>query len=82
MGIVYRSQDASVQSTGFAHAVAADAVTMWRRRRPLSLTTIGVGAVNRLASVHSFHLRIGSACCPLPWTANLMLSAKFRPFSG
>jgi hypothetical protein len=60
MGIVYRSQDASVQSTGFAHAVAADAVTMWRRRRPLSLTTIGVGAVNRLASVHSFHLRIGS----------------------
>src|SRR5664279_3129598 len=33
---------------------------MWRRRRPLPLTTIGVGAVNRLASVHSFHLAIGS----------------------
>jgi len=26
MGIVYRSQDASVPSTGFAHAVPADAV--------------------------------------------------------
>jgi len=51
---------------------------MWRRHRPPSLTTIGVGAVNLLGSVHSFHLRIGSGSGLSRPRPELTVSATLR----
>ena len=60
-----RNQDASVQGTGLAHAIPADALTMRRLRRPRPHAAIGAGAIHIGPPAHSCDLRIGVVCKPL-----------------